>query len=302
MKSSYSPSARRTPASGVRSTSGLAPYSRTPSSYSGRSTVNKRNPVLVKVAISFSFSLSVLVFLRLFGYLCMQSANDKHLGVEFQSEIRTLAQVEHLNLVKFYGYLEHEDERIVLVEYVTNGTLREHLDCENGIDASMHENVIDPAARVDIAIDVAHAVTYIIVAFNVDLPIIHRNIKSSDILLTANFRAKVADFGFARLAADRDSGATRAIKKFAEGDAIVILDPKPERSAANNLALEKILELALQCLVPCRQSRPSMSKCAEILWSIRSMQSKLKRSAASDFTATDTEDNHASTGTEHSTS
>ncbi|KAJ6729739.1 hypothetical protein OIU85_020627, partial [Salix viminalis] len=73
MKSSYSPSARRTPASGVRSTSGLAPYSRTPSSYPGRSTVNKRNPLL--------------------------SANDKHLGVEFQSEIRTLAQVEHLNLV-----------------------------------------------------------------------------------------------------------------------------------------------------------------------------------------------------------
>lgn len=55
---------------------------------------------------------------------------DKHLGVEFQSEIRTLARVEHLNLVKFYGYLEHEDERIVVVEYVPNGTLREHLDCE----------------------------------------------------------------------------------------------------------------------------------------------------------------------------
>jgi hypothetical protein len=38
--------------------------------------------------------------------------------------------VEHLHLVKFYGYLEHEDERIVLMEYVPNGTLREHLDCE----------------------------------------------------------------------------------------------------------------------------------------------------------------------------
>lgn len=50
--------------------------------------------------------------------------------MEFQSEIRTLAQVEHLNLVKLYGYLEHEDERIVVVEYVPNGTLREHLDCK----------------------------------------------------------------------------------------------------------------------------------------------------------------------------
>ncbi|KAJ6334844.1 hypothetical protein OIU76_007788 [Salix suchowensis] len=61
----------------------------------------------------------------------------------------------------------------------------------------------------------------------------------------------------------------QAIKKFAEGDAIVILDPKPERSTANNMALEKILEVALQCLAPGRQSRPRMSKCAEILWSIR---------------------------------
>lgn len=60
----------------------------------------------------------------------MQSVYDKHLGVEFQSEIRMLAQVEHLNLVKFYGYVEDEDEKVVVVEYVPNGTLREHLDCK----------------------------------------------------------------------------------------------------------------------------------------------------------------------------
>lgn len=248
-----------------------------------------------------------------------KSLYDKHLGVEFQSEIRTLAQIEHLNLVKFFGFLEHEDERIVVVEYVPNGTLREHLDC-------IHENILDLAARLDIAIDVAHAVTYL--HMYTDHPIIHRDIKSSNILLTENFRAKVADFGFARLAADSDSGETHvstqvkgtagyldpeylrtyqlteksdvfsfgvllvelvtgrrpieakrgikerittrwAMKKFTDGDAITTLDPKLERSAANNLALEKIFELALQCLAPHRQSRPSMRRCAEILWSVR---------------------------------
>ncbi|XWS76997.1 hypothetical protein CRYUN_Cryun01aG0226200 [Craigia yunnanensis] len=248
-----------------------------------------------------------------------KSVYDKQLGVEFQSEIRTLAQVDHLNLVKFYGYLEHGDERIVVVEYVPNGTLREHLD-------GVHGKVLDLAARLDIAIDVAHAITYL--HMYTDHPIIHRDIKSSNILLTGKLRAKVADFGFARLAADTDSGATHvstqvkgtagyldpeylrtyqlteksdvysfgvllvelvtgrrpiepkrelreritakwAIKQFTDGDAISALDHRLELNAGTKLALEKILELALQCLAPHRQSRPGMRRCGEILWSIR---------------------------------
>ncbi|XP_050285033.1 calmodulin-binding receptor-like cytoplasmic kinase 2 [Quercus robur] len=126
-----------------------------------------------------------------------KSVYDKYLEVEFQSEIQTLAKVEHLNLVKFYGYLEQEDENIVVLEYVPNGTLREHLDCIRG-------NILSLAARLDIGIDVAHAITYL--HMYTDHPIIHRDIKSSNILLRENFRAKIADFGFATLAADNDSG------------------------------------------------------------------------------------------------
>ncbi|CAL5196052.1 unnamed protein product [Lathyrus oleraceus] len=248
-----------------------------------------------------------------------KSVHEKHLGSEFQSEVQTLSRVEHLNLVKFYGYLELGDEKIVVVEYVPNGTLREHLDC-------IHGNVLDLAARLDIAIDVSHALTYLHVYM--DHPIIHRDIKSSNILLTENFRAKVADFGFARQAPDSDSGMTHvstqvkgtagyldpeylktyqlteksdvysfgvllvelvtgrrpiepkfelkeritvkwAMKRFIEGNAISVLDPRLDQTSANNLALEKILELALQCLAPHRQSRPSMKRCAEILWAIR---------------------------------
>lgn len=59
------------------------------------------------------------------------------------------------------------------------------------------------------------------------------------------------------------------MKKFTDGNAIHILDPNLPQNPATNLALEKILELALHCLAPTRQGRPSMQRCAEILWSIR---------------------------------
>lgn len=64
-------------------------------------------------------------------------------------------------------------------------------------------------------------------------------------------------------------GYVQAMKKFTEGDAISTLDPRLERTDPTNFAVEKILELALQCLAPHRRSRPSMRRCAEILWGIR---------------------------------
>lgn len=47
---------------------------------------------------------------------------------EFKNEIYTLSKIEHMNLVKLYGFLEHEDEKVIVVEYVGNGNLREHID------------------------------------------------------------------------------------------------------------------------------------------------------------------------------
>lgn len=47
---------------------------------------------------------------------------------EFENEVQAMSKIEHLNLVRFYGFLELRDERIIVTEYVSNGTLREHLD------------------------------------------------------------------------------------------------------------------------------------------------------------------------------
>lgn len=73
----------------------------------------------------------------------------------------------------------------------------------------------------------------------------------------------------------------QAMKKFLEGNALSVLDPRLDHTAANNLAIEKLLELAFQCLAPRRQNRPSMRRCAEILWGIRK---DYREVSANDFT------------------
>ncbi|KAK6935759.1 Protein kinase domain [Dillenia turbinata] len=243
---------------------------------------------------------------------------NKRTSAEFKNEILTLSKIEHLNLVRLYGYLEQDDEEIIVVEYVGNGTLRDHLDGTRG-------SVLEIEERLDIAIDVAHAITYL--HTYTDLPIIHRDIKATNILITEKLRAKVADFGFAREAAD-DPGATHistqikgtagyldpeylrtyqlteksdvysfgillvemmtgrhpieqkrpinervtfrwAMQKLKDGEAVLAMDPQLRRGPASNKAVEDVLKLARQCIASARQARPSMKKCAEILWGIR---------------------------------
>ncbi|KAH7287884.1 hypothetical protein KP509_31G001900 [Ceratopteris richardii] len=139
--------------------------------------------------------------------VAIKRANKDNVGTaqksQFESEVNLLANVEHLNLVRLIGYSTDKGERILVEEYVANGNLRQHLDGEFKV-------VLDMSQRLDIAIDVAHALTYL--HLYTDQPIIHRDIKSSNILITENFHAKVADFGFSR-AGPTESGATHVVTK-----------------------------------------------------------------------------------------
>ncbi|KAI9117225.1 hypothetical protein K1719_011391 [Acacia pycnantha] len=112
------------------------------------------------------------------------------LRTEFSSEVEILAKIDHRNLVKLLGYIDKGNERLLITEYVANGSLREHLDGLRG-------NILDFNQRLEIAIDVAHGLTYL--HTYAEKQIIHRDVKSSNILLTESMRAKVADFGFAKV-------------------------------------------------------------------------------------------------------
>ncbi|EYU34966.1 hypothetical protein ABFS82_11G042100 [Erythranthe guttata] len=121
---------------------------------------------------------------------------------EFRSEVELLSKIDHRNLVKLLGYVEKGNERLIITEYVPNGTLRDHLDGIKG-------KILDFNQRLEISIDVAHGLTYL--HLYSEKQIIHRDVKSSNILLTESFRAKVADFGFARFG--DDAGKTHVSTK-----------------------------------------------------------------------------------------
>ncbi|XP_020590340.1 calmodulin-binding receptor-like cytoplasmic kinase 3 [Phalaenopsis equestris] len=125
--------------------------------------------------------------------VAIKRAKKEHFAAvrdEFRSEVELLAKIEHRSLVRLLGYTEKGNERIIVTEYVPNGTLREHLD-------GLHGQILDFNQRLEIAIDVAHALTYL--HLYAEKTIIHRDVKASNILLTESFRAKVSDFGFARI-------------------------------------------------------------------------------------------------------
>ncbi|XP_078157911.1 calmodulin-binding receptor-like cytoplasmic kinase 3 [Carex rostrata] len=117
------------------------------------------------------------------------------LQAEFRNEVALLTQIEHKNLVQLLGYIDDANEQLIISEYVPNGTLREHLDGERG-------GILKFSQRLGIAIDIAHGLTYL--HNYAENPIIHRDVKSSNIMLTTTLGGKVADFGFARTGSTKE--------------------------------------------------------------------------------------------------
>ncbi|CAL9243563.1 unnamed protein product [Arabidopsis halleri] len=108
---------------------------------------------------------------------------------EFQTEVMLLGRLHHRNLVNLIGYCAEKGQHMLIYVYMSKGSLASHLYSEK------HEP-LSWDLRVYIALDVARGLEYL--HDGAVPPVIHRDIKSSNILLDQSMRARVADFGLSR--------------------------------------------------------------------------------------------------------
>ncbi|XP_024979289.1 receptor protein kinase TMK1-like [Cynara cardunculus var. scolymus] len=189
---------------------------------------------------------------------------------EFEAEIAVLSKVRHRHLVSLLGYSTEGPERLLVYEYMPQGALSRHL-------FHWKSFKLEPLSwkrRLNIALDVARAMDYLHNLAHQSF--IHRDLKSSNILLGDDFKAKVSDFGLVKLAPD---GAKSVITRLAGTFGYLA----PEYAVTGKITTKAdvfsygvVLMELLTGLMALDEDRPEESQyLAAWFWSIRSDKEKL---------------------------
>ncbi|GLJ09812.1 hypothetical protein SUGI_0116290 [Cryptomeria japonica] len=213
---------------------------------------------------------------------------------QFMNEVQILSSLCHPNLARLYGCTSPQSPMLLLVyEFVPNGTLSDHL---HGCRRT--PGGLPWLTRLDIAIETAQALAYL---HNICPPILHRDVKSDNILLDEHFRAKVADFGLssfgvvlveiisAKVAVDimrnrnEISLANMATDKIKRGVLDELVDPelKIERNQEVKVTVAAVAELTFECLAIERDFRPTMKEVVARLTEIKEMLQESSESSNS---------------------
>ncbi|ESQ43706.1 hypothetical protein EUTSA_v10012576mg [Eutrema salsugineum] len=145
----------------------------------------------------------VVAVKKLWSQSRKDSASDDrmHLNKEMKTEVETLGSIRHKNIVKLFSYFSSLDCSLLVYEYMPNGNLWD----------ALHKGFVhlEWPIRHQIAVGVAQGLAYL--HHDLSPPIIHRDIKSTNILLDINYQPKVADFGIAKVLQARGKDSTTTV-------------------------------------------------------------------------------------------
>ncbi|KAL2926815.1 Cysteine-rich receptor-like protein kinase 8 [Bienertia sinuspersici] len=174
--------------------------------------------------------------------------NSKQGDAEFKNEILILAKLRHRNLVTLIGFCLHGKEMILVYEFVANRSLDYFIFDPLKRQSMMWET------RYNIINGIARGIRYLHEGSR--LTIIHRDLKAGNVLLDAEFDAKIADFGLARLF-DIDQTQTLA-SKIMEGTPMNLVDPALLPTISSTEIL-RCIHIGLLCVQHNPIDRPTMS-------------------------------------------
>ncbi|MED6207658.1 Receptor-like protein kinase 7 [Stylosanthes scabra] len=109
---------------------------------------------------------------------------------EFDAEVQALSSIRHVNVVKLYCSITSEDSNLLVYEYLPNGSLWDRLHTRGKME-------LDWETRYEIAVGAAKGLEYL--HHSCERPVIHRDVKSSNILLDEFLKPRIADFGLAKI-------------------------------------------------------------------------------------------------------
>ncbi|CAL5396942.1 unnamed protein product [Camellia sinensis] len=125
---------------------------------------------------------------------------DEKVEKEFLADVQILGTIRHCNIVKLLCCISSETTKLLVYEYMENSSLDRWLHGKNrqfSVSGPAHHAVLDWPKRLQIAVGTARGLCYM--HHECSTAVIHRDVKSSNILLDSSFNAKVADFGLAKM-------------------------------------------------------------------------------------------------------
>ncbi|KAL8487413.1 hypothetical protein ACS0TY_023914 [Phlomoides rotata] len=127
-------------------------------------------------------------------------ASEPDSNVEFLTQVSMVSRLKHDNLVELLGYCVDGNLRVLAYEFATMGSLHDILHGRKGVQGAQPGPTLDWMQRVRIAVDAARGLEYL--HEKAQPSIIHRDIRSSNVLLFEDYKAKIADFNLSNQAPD----------------------------------------------------------------------------------------------------